>query len=376
MLPERPILARILRAFGPAGHTLSAGLCALSPRDLQSLLMALFEERSTQRRLTDLRADFARQPLLQPGPIDPRVANAIARVLFDAATDFAAVELSPVLPFAATHLLGQAHQNNVLTATRASELVADPTTALALHAAQRRHDPAQRQKSLHLCALHRCTRMQPTPPGLLPHFRLFALVSVDRKGEGWAGLRQHLSVHLQALHTLAGQGFHFPSLRVDISDTGLIEERLAQAGVDRDQIRREVRTQVFADPDAFLQSRGLAPLRGPLSAVVDSTTGWPQAAQRRLQQIDDEVLQPLSDAFPDADVRWDLSRVEGLGYYRGPCVRITAEDATGLRLPLVDGGYTDWMARLLQDPNERMLSTGMGPDLAALRFRRDATTPG
>ena len=134
--------------------------------------------------------------------------------------------------------------------------------------------------------------------------------------------------------------------------------------------------QVFANPDAFLQSRGLAPLRGPLSVVNDSMTGWSKTAQRRLQQIDGDVLQPVSYAFPGVDVRWDLSRVEGLGYYRGPCVRITAEDATGLRLPLVDGGYTDWMARLLQDPNERMLSTGMGPDLAALRFRRDATTPG
>lgn len=76
--------------------------------------------------------------------------------------------------------------------------------------------------------------------------------------------------------------------------------------------------QVFANPDANLQSRGLASLRGRL-----------------------DVLQPLSYAFPDVDVRWDLSRVEGLGYYRGPCVRITAEDATGLRLLLVDGGYTD-----------------------------------
>ncbi len=62
-------------------------------------------------------------------------------------------------------------------------------------------------------------------------------------------------------------------------------------------------------------------------------------------------------------------RSEGLGYYTDPRLRIPAEDASHLRLPLVDGGYVDGMATLLADRKEQMLSTGIGPDLAVLRFR-------
>lgn len=92
-------------------------------------------------------------------------------------------------------------------------------------------------------------------------------------------------------------------------------------------------------------------------------------AKRALQALDDPMRSPLHSEFSDVEVIFDLGRSEGLGYYTGPCLRITAEDASHLRLPLVDGGYLDWTATLLADPKEQMLSTGIGPDLAALRFR-------
>lgn len=368
MRPEQSILSRIVSALGADGQHTFSRLCALSARDLQSLLMAVFDKRSTQRTVHDLRRDFARVPLLHPGPVDPRRSHVLLGSLFAAASEFEAIELSPVLPFAATHVLGRAHQNNVLSASRHSELVADPTTALALVAAQRREDPTQRTQPLHLCALHRCVRMQPAPKGLLPHFRLFALVSAEQRSSEYWGLQRHLQVYLQALRLLEALGFRFAALRVDISDTHVIEECLTKAGLDREQVRREVRTQVFADPDALWQRVGLSPLRGTWAQIQRDVLTLSARSQHRLHALESQVLAPLSREFPSVDVHFDLGRSEGLGYYTGPCVRITAEDANHLRLPLVDGGYTHWTAALLSDENERMLSTGIGLDLVALHF--------
>lgn len=369
MAEPSTILARIGRALSQRADDVVGALAALSPRDLQSLLMAVHSQRAASRAPHGLREDFARVPLFSPGPVDPRVALRIATALYAAAPEFVAVELAPVVPFAATHVLGQVHQNNVLSATRGGELVADPTTVLALIAAGQRQSAETRQTPLRLCALHRCTRMQPAPPGLLPHFRLFALVSADREGDGFADLRRHLAAYLSALAALASDGFAVKDIQVDVADTRCVEERLHEAGVDRERVRREIRTEVFGDADAALQRLGLSPCRGSLAEVLASSERLRQRQEARLGELAAQVLDPLAAQFPQVSVRFDLSRTEGLGYYRGPCVRITAVDASGLRLPLVDGGYTDWTARLLSDRRERMLSTGIGADLLALRFR-------
>lgn len=363
------LLTRILRQLSTDGAALFSALRSLSARDLQSLLMALYSARAEERGVSALREDAARLPLCSPGPVDPRLSLRIAAALFAAVPEFAAVELSPVVPFAAAHVLGQVHQNNVLTATRGSELVADPTTALALHAAQLRQSAEERRTPLRLCALHRCTRMQPAPKGLLPHFRLFALLTADRSSDGLSELQRHLSAYLRALRTLSQEGFVLHAIEVDLADTASMEARLQGAGIDRQRVRREVRTEVFGDADAALARLGLSPLRGSLATILDGLPGLPAHHRQQLTSLDAEVRAPLADEFPEVTVRFDLSRTEGLGYYAGPCVRITAVDATGLRLPLVDGGYTDWMARLLSDRRERMLSTGIGADLLALRFR-------
>jgi len=136
MPPKSPILSRSPRSLGPDGDDVVARLCSLWPRALQSRRLARPAQRTAQRGQTELSADVE------------------------------TVERSPVLPFAATHRLQRVQPNNVLTATRSSEPVADPSTALALVAAQRRSNPQARRRPLPPCALHRCVRMQPAAPGL------------------------------------------------------------------------------------------------------------------------------------------------------------------------------------------------------------------
>ena len=57
---------------------------------------------------------------------------ALVVAAFDAVPDYDAVDLAPVEPLGSTSVLGRIDQNNVLATARGTEVVADPTIALAL----------------------------------------------------------------------------------------------------------------------------------------------------------------------------------------------------------------------------------------------------
>jgi hypothetical protein len=84
------------------------------------------------------------------------------------AEEFEALDVAPVAPFGACAALSGIDQNNVLTALRRAEVLADPTIALALAVAvavavavaERRRDPAARHRVVRLCTSARLVRMQ------------------------------------------------------------------------------------------------------------------------------------------------------------------------------------------------------------------------
>jgi hypothetical protein len=348
-----PILRRLARRLGPEGM---AGLAALPPRDLTSLLLHLFAERAGRLTPLALLEDYERAPACRVSFADPRRSLIVQAAILEAAADFEGLELSPVGPLGAAQVLGGVHQNNVLAATRGLEVLGDPSLALVLEGARRRRDPAARATPLRLCASQRVMRMQPAPPGLLPHFRLYAQITCARRPlDELAELRLHLRVYLAALRALAGRGFCFADPTVEISDTAAVERRLREAGIDRDAVRQKVRTHVGGANEDF----GLARLDGEAALAAAGPMG---------ARLAGEVIAPLAAEFPGVTLRLDLSRLEGLGYYRGPCVRINARDVEGRMLPLVDGGFLDWTKTLLSDGRERLLTTGAGVDLICARY--------
>jgi hypothetical protein len=82
-----------------------------------------------------------------------------------------------------------------------------------------------------------------------------------------------------------------------------------------------------------------------------------------------ELIDNLRREFPDTQFRFNLARLEGLSYYRGVCLRISAMAPDGNRYPITDGGLTDWTARLLENRKERLLATGVGSEFACLKYR-------
>ncbi len=94
----------------------------------------------------------------------------------------------------------------------------------------------------------------------------------------------------------------------------------------------------------------------------------PDAARNRLERAREGVLGPLSARWPDVSVRVNVDRLEAVGYYSGLMLRISVESPKGFALPLIDGGFTDWTQRLLDDRKERFLGTGIGTDAILALF--------
>jgi hypothetical protein len=84
-------------------------------------------------------------------------------------------------------------------------------------------------------------------------------------------------------------------------------------------------------------------------------------------------FETLALEFPEAQFRFNLARLEGLGYYRGLCLRISPAAPDGVRYAVADGGFTDWTARLLQDRKERLLISGIGSEFVCRRYRFSGT---
>jgi hypothetical protein len=349
-----PILGRIAAETGVPD--LADRLARLSPSDLNSLLLEIFRT----REISAANLIRAAKPLTAPSAVDARVMNEFDRAAFSVARAFHAVDLSPVDPLGLNRTLGGIDQNNVLSALRGVEVSGDPTSSLALEAARRRK---RGEKTVQLCASHRLIRMQPFDvPGFTPHFRLFGLVTAGRDRGSLdfeiSALGEHIRFYLDLLRELNRGDFQFDTPLVEISDTRVTRALLEAKGVSWEEARRSSQAHKHGGAEQFLAERGVE-----LPAPVTN----PDAGD--LEIINTRLVSGLRTEYPEAEFRFDRARLEGLGYYAGICLRISPAAPDGERHAIIDGGFTDWTARLLQNRKERFLASGIGSQFAGLRYR-------
>jgi hypothetical protein len=335
----------------------------LSPSDLQSLLLDVYAKRASHIRERDLLDRTLRSPLLAPSTADARAMNEFDRIAFAAAGEFEALDLAPVCALGLNSVLGGIHQNNVLTTIRNAEALGDPTPAMALECARRRK--GTRGEIVRLCSSHRVVRLQPFDfPGFTPHFRLFALVSAGRDRGSLdfeiQELKNHVRFYLTLFRALNTEGFRLADPLVEITDLAALEAQLANAGCSREEVRKSVRAHIPGSGQRFLAERGI---EFP-SDIEEPPAQWPH-----LVPVRQRVFETLALEFPEAQFRFNLARLEGFGYYRGLCLRISPAAPDGVRYPVADGGFTDWTARLLQDRKERLFISGIGSEFVCRRFR-------
>jgi len=278
---------------------------------LWSLLLDVAEVRATERRSAELVEQWDRDRFVHPSIVDQRTLVEVDGHLLRATAAFESMELSPVAPLGVCAIMGHASQNNVLSALRGTEVVADPTNVMALECARRlRRDPAT---VVHLATSHRCVRAQPIPKGrgLTANFRIFCLASAGLEQPHHAfvvgALAEHIKVMLQALDYLEQHGFAFPERRVTV----LTREDTAALG--------------------------------------------------------DRVAAMLGDAVVAR------TRLEHPYYNKGLRFQIAARSSEGIETPLIDGGAFDWVAKLMSNRRAVYVASGLGSQLVPLVFRHPVT---
>ena len=255
---------------------------------------------------------------MRPTADDPRALVAVEAHAFAAASAFTPVTLSPVAPLGLNAALGDIDQNSTLAALRNCEVLADPTTVLALETARERPGDGATSPTIRKCAAARMLRMQPFDnPAFSPHFALFALTSGGRAradhGFEVEALVDHLTAHLGLYERLGAAGYRLADVRVEIADTDGDEARLAA--------------------------------------------------------VEARVFPALRARFPHAACAIDRARTHAMQYYRGLCLHVTARDPSGAVQQLSDGGSTDWLARLTANGKLRFFASGLGSELLLRRFR-------
>src|SRR5262245_1060185 len=109
----------------------------ISPGDLQSLLLSVYQGRVRTMHESEVFRRSEQSTLMTPSSIEARLLNGFDRIAFAAAEGFEGVDLSPVGPLGTHFVLGAIDQNNVLSTIRNAELLGDPTPAMALECVAR-----------------------------------------------------------------------------------------------------------------------------------------------------------------------------------------------------------------------------------------------
>ena len=273
-------------------------LARLSGTDLRSLMLHLARAQSARRSPAQLLHQHADDRTVAAGHVDGRRVHEFERQALLAADGFEARELSPVSPLGLQTVLGGIDQMSVLATVRGTEVLADPTTELALEAAMARRAG---EAEVRLCAVGRVLRMQAFPVGYDAHFALFSMVTAGRAGDRrafeLAALREQVAVYVRLLAEVAP---------------------------------------------------------GHATAVAVSDASAPPSSLER------NLVDPLRDEFPKTQIALRPERVDGAAYYCGLMVDIGLANRDGTIHSVADGGATDCTARLLSDRKERMVVSGIG----------------
>ena len=192
------------------------------------------------------------------------------------------------------------------------------------------------------------------PPGFTPHFRLFALGTAGRDtGEHrfeTDTLAEHILAWLRLADGLRRVGFRIGRPTVEICDVDAVSALCSAQGVAVEELRAVAAAhRIGAAHDVLAQRGATLPnaVTDPLADLGALHARLPPEAALRLDRVRERVFPAIAAAFPGTEVRFDLSRLEGLGYYRGLAFRISFDGPSGsllLPLTLVDGDANSLVA--------------------------------
>ncbi len=273
----------------------------LSGSDLNSLLIEVFQRRTSQIAASELLQHYKLNPFVKPAETDVlRLRQKeLESLTLLAQNGFEPLELSPVSQLGTCSVLATVNQKKVISATRGTEVLADATNAIAMHIAHLRKTQADFKSVLKFCTTHRHVR---TPKvqieGFTPHFKIVCMVTSGRDNGDFEFEKKAVEDHFRSLEALLKQ-----VLNIKVKYFKLV----------------------------------------------------PRAGYAQNDRLISKIFEHVSSFAP---VTVDYDEAEN-NYYSGIQFKAVIE-ISGKEIEIADGGFVNWTQKLLQNKKQRFFISGLG----------------
>ncbi len=274
----------------------------LSGTDMNSILLDLFVRRTQNISPIGVLTQFDQNRFTTPSTIDVIAFKQMELqwLQLAATKKFKPVQLSPLAPLGTCSTFKTVHQNNIVSATRGTEVMSDATNVFALLAAQY-YKKTKSHTAIKFVTAERLVRAQGLAhPGHSAHFGIFCMASAGFNRGSFLfemeQLTEHLSLHLELLSS-----FNKTDLTIKI----LLKEN-----------------------------------NEALCATVQS------------------AIKNISESYSTEIIhQQDPNNYYGLVQFK------TFLNYKGKEINLSDGGFVDWTQQLLSNKKHRLLISGIGIEL-------------
>lgn len=348
------------------------------PSQIQPVLIDVVEKLSKRKSCTDLIKNYELDRFCGPATLKQReIVNLTGLMYKNVPKSYIDVELSPVAPLGTNSILTEVSQKAVISTVRNTEVLADPTTMLALESARRQREQIKGSTSedfdINLCTSVRCIRGQvfSKESGFIPHFQLFSMSSGGlSSSELMSGkINEHLETYLDFLSgENSGNLYSSILVKVAFSNINLTESLIKSQNIDRKELGRHSQDNIF---DFFKSYNIDLPISVSDINEIDLSKMDKYGLLKYYGSIQKTFLdiENLRKKYPSIDFCFDLDRVAGIGYYDGLCFKLTASNDRSVEFPLADGGYSNWLAKLLSNKRISYFSSGFGLELFGNQFK-------
>lgn len=298
------IIDRVLKDIGDAD--LLDKLLSLPKSDLNTLLLEAYKLQAEKLTPTGLLKAYQANRFAVPSEIDPIAYHQMETELLETAQDMGinGILLSPSAPFGSCSAFGCVDQNNVISGARGTETLPDPTNMLAVIISDSlKNGVISKTQMVHYCTTARVVRAQAfSGKGFFSHFGIYCMVSSGMDSGSYSCEKELLVKQLT----------YYKSL--------------------------------------FIKKYG-----AKLSVVLRKRGGY-----RDGDGFFKRMTERMQRELPDVPLSFDLEH-EDNNYYKGINFKLYIEK-NNEKVEIGDGGFVDWIARMIGNRKARCLISGVGMD--------------
>jgi hypothetical protein len=303
IMKQQSIIDKVLEKAGNE-NLINELTSRLSQSEITTFLLALSKETANKNTPTNILSRYKSNRFVKPSELNPIKVKQVEILMLEMAeaSGFSPVLLSPASPLGSCSVMGKVDQNNVISATRGLELIADSTSMLAIYLANGiKNKTIDNTKSpVNLSATCRVTRGQMfKSTEFVPHFSMFTAVSSGKD--------------------------------------------MGSYGFEKDAIARQMGFYI----SYFGEKPG-----NELKVSLNMRNGYTDK-----MGFIDRIHCYLRERHQDIDFIVNREETDN-SYYQGLNFKICVNN-----IEIVDGGFVDWTKKLLGNKKERLLISGSGIDL-------------